>query len=105
MPKVALEESLCDGRGAHGHALAKHVQLKGQLQERRKFLYMPKRWLLCFSGLFDHLGFASVAKPGSPYSIQQQHLRCKVVGADCLPCASSAVIVHSREMRSSMGAL
>jgi len=36
---------------------------------------MPKRWLLCFSGLFDHLGFASAAKPGSPYSIRQQHLR------------------------------
>jgi len=35
---------------------------------------MPKRWLLCFSGLFYCLGFALAASPGSP-SIRQQQLR------------------------------
>merc|ERR1711860_335541 len=50
---------------------------------------------LCLGGIARQSFFNSTAA----------FARCKVVGADCLPCASSAVIVHSREMRSSMRAL
>merc|ERR1711948_169782 len=76
MPKVAL-----DGDRRHAEALASLLQWSVRLS-----------WF-CFGG---------VAR--QPFNSTAAFARCKAVGADCLPCASSAVIVHSCEMKSSMRA-
>merc|ERR1712176_263755 len=58
--------------------------------------------LLQWSVRLSWFCFGGVAR--QPFNSTAAFARCKAVGADCLLCASSAVIVHSREMKSSMRA-
>merc|ERR1712060_338583 len=98
----------CDGRGADcpmegiGRALAWCVQLEGQFQEGRKTCRSAGFLdpVVCSTILALPMGVARHL-----FNSTEAFARCKAVCADCAPCASSAVIVRSRETRSPMRAL